>query len=244
MQAAPHSPLVISVPSTRSKFKFLLRLELPVCVSVRTDVLGLIITLLGIRFPACHIANSRFNLETPWSISMHQWRPKEKQFCNCQTDDGMVKRTGNQLCKLRDVSHTSICSVTVWKLELFFVNIEKKRQRLYALSYEENYCTMSKLSVTCSTTPLIFSPHLTCGSRAIRIVLNLLLLLLKETNTMELYRWLWKKQCPGWQRENKSYQSADNQLVSFCQFNFKHAGKDEKTESEVDTRSPLNRYLG
>lgn len=62
-----------------------------------------------------------FTSETLWSLSIHQWCHIEKQFYKCLTDDGMVK--GNQLCKLWDVSHTSICTVTVWKLELYFVNM-------------------------------------------------------------------------------------------------------------------------
>ena len=82
--------------------------------------------IVGIRFLVCHIINPWFNLETPWSISICQWCPKEKQFCNCQKHDGMVRRTWNQLCKLWYVSHTSICNVTVWKLELFFCQYRKR----------------------------------------------------------------------------------------------------------------------
>lgn len=127
----------------------------------------------GIRFPVCLIINPWFNLETPWSISIYQWCPKEKQFCNCQTHDGMVKRTWNQLCKLWDVSHTSICTVTVWKLELFFVNIEKKSETMCTvlwtklLGYVQIICDMPHSN-------LDFFPHFTCSSRTISVVFNLL----------------------------------------------------------------------
>lgn len=111
--------------------------------------------IVGIGLLVCHIINPWFNLETLWSISIYQWCPKEKQFCNCQTHDGMVRRTWNQLCKLWYVSHTSICTVTVWKLELFFVNREKKA-RDYVQFVGRNCCTMFKLSVAHPTAPLVF----------------------------------------------------------------------------------------
>lgn len=81
-------------------------------------------TPFGSGFFVCQVIGSCFSLETPWSLSIQEWCHKERQFYNCPTDDGTVK--GNQLCKLWDVSHTSICAVTVWKLELYSVNMQRE----------------------------------------------------------------------------------------------------------------------
>lgn len=115
-----------------------------ICLSAKPDY-----HTCGIKFPVCHIINPWFNVETPGSISIYQWYPKEKQFYNCQIYDGMVQRTWNQLCKLWDVSHTSILYCDSVKIGIIFCQYRKKKksQRLHALFYEENYSTMAKLLV-------------------------------------------------------------------------------------------------
>lgn len=129
--------------------------------------------ILEIRFLVCHIINPWFNLEAPWSMSIYQWWPKEKQFCNCQTHDEMVKRTWNQLCKLWYVSHTSICTVTVWKLELSFLNIEKKSKTMCSILWRK---LMYYVQIICNMphSTLNFFSHSTCGSRTISVVFNLI----------------------------------------------------------------------
>lgn len=118
----------------------------------------------------CQVIGLCFNLETPGSLSLQEWCHKEKQFYNCPADDGMVK--GNQLCKLWDVSHTSICTVTVWKLELYFVNMRWEPETTCNVLCP-NYLRCAPLH------PWFFS-HLTFS-----IVLNLI----KESNRIEVYMW-------------------------------------------------------
>lgn len=156
---------------TQRKSKSSVKTQLQIWVSVRPDLLIAEpdYHIVGIRFLVCHVINPSFNLETPWSIRIYQWCPKEKQFCNCQKRDGMVRRTWNQLCKLWYVSHISICNVTVWKLELFFCQY-RKSQRLCVVSYEKtavpcsNYLrhAPSNLPDSFPTKPVAQEPSVLC----------------------------------------------------------------------------------
>lgn len=152
-----------------------------ICLSAKPDY-----HTCGIKFPVCHIINPWFNVETPGSISIYQWYPKEKQFYNCQIYDGMVQRTWNQLCKLWDVSHTSILYCDSVKIGIIFCQYRKKKK-------PETTCTVlwrklfyygQIIGDILLTTHLIFFSSLTYGSRTIRVVFNLIFLRIKGNENM------------------------------------------------------------